>query len=334
MSASRPIDESLLREFPLAELAAGGDKEARGRLVIIGGSASVPGAVLLSGTAALRAGAGKIQLAVPRALSIALGVAFPEAGILALDQTQSGEIACDGNFLRESLAGADVVLIGPGIMSAEAAREVTAQALQQHGPWFVIDAMALTQLKEAAPLMARHEGRIVLTPHAGEMAALWGVPKEHVAREALDIAIEVADQLRCTVVLKGARTCIADVEGRRFTHSLENVGLATAGSGDILAGIIAGLLARNNSAVTASLWGVSVHARAGAHLARCIGDVGFLARELLDQIPALLCAADTQGSTRGRRAAPAVSAGRAYGRQEFRTDHAAMTNVGVSEVWR
>lgn len=153
---------------------------------------------------------------------------------------------------------------------------------------FVIDAMALTGLWNARQILKRHHGRIVLTPHAGEMARLSGHSKERVKADPIRIAREAAERLQCTVVLKGAVTHIATPDGAMFRHARGPVGLATAGSGDVMAGVLVGLAARGASALTASLWSVFIHARAGDVLTRRIGPLGFLSRELLSEIPALL----------------------------------------------
>ncbi len=289
MNAPINIDASLLRELPLAQADGDADKEVRGRVVIVGGSASVPGAARLCGLAALRAGAGKIQLAVPESIATAVGVALMEAGVVRLAQTERGELQGVSSELRSVVEHADAVLIGPGMMDEASAQDITRVLLREVvGPLFVVDAMALTALDDMPELLRRHEGRVILTPHAGEMAALSGRSKADVAANASEIASEIGRHLGCIVVLKGSCTYIAQPEGPTYSHALENAGLATAGSGDVLAGAIAGLAAQGNPALRACIWGVFAHAQAGVRLRSRIGPVGFLASELLMEIPALL----------------------------------------------
>jgi ADP-dependent NAD(P)H-hydrate dehydratase len=129
---------------------------------------------------------------------------------------------------------------------------------------------------------------VVITPHAGEMARLWGIPREEVERRAATLAVEAAQALDVVVVLKGPTTYIAAPDGRCLCNTAGNLGLGTSGSGDVLAGIIAGLCARGAEPFQAAAWGVFGHARAGERLARRVAPLGFLARELLEEVPSVL----------------------------------------------
>jgi ADP-dependent NAD(P)H-hydrate dehydratase len=128
----------------------------------------------------------------------------------------------------------------------------------------------------------------VVTPHAGEMASCLKAEKTEVAGDPAATARRAAELFRCVVALKGAETVIALPDGECYRNRAGNVGLATSGSGDTLGGIVAGLAARGAAPVQAAVWGVHLHARAGDRLARRIGPLGFLARELLDEIPGLM----------------------------------------------
>jgi ADP-dependent NAD(P)H-hydrate dehydratase len=287
---SARVDEAQLRQMPLETISGDADKESRGRLLIIGGSWRVPGGPILSGLAGLRAGAGKVQLALPRSLAPSVGATFMEAGIIPLAETSEGDIDCAHlERVSSELEGADVILLGPGIMDAECGQALTTHVLQRvHGSTLVIDAMALTGMGPSTELFRAYTGRIIITPHIGEMAAFVGRPKEDVAADSEGVARTTSQRLNCTTVLKGSETTIAPPDGRIFLHRADNPGLATAGSGDVLCGLLAGLLARGNSPLTASLWAVHTHSRAGAQLAKRRGPIGFLARELLEEIPSLL----------------------------------------------
>lgn len=284
------ITAEFLRRIPLPQPADDGDKDQRGRVLVIAGSTSVPGAALLAATAALRAGAGKLQIATCRSIATPLGLAVPEALVLGLPETPSGEIDPSAAVeLRERIARCDAVLIGPGMLDEVAAAALTSNLLDcDPRSAFVLDAGALGQLKDGAAVLARHGGRIVITPHAGEMANLLGLDKHEILRRPAEIAGETASLLRCIVALKGARTYIAAPDGGTWTYSDGNVGLATSGSGDTLAGIVAGLLARGVDPLEAAQWGVFLHGEAGNRLARSRGPLGFLARELLAEIPRIM----------------------------------------------
>jgi len=292
VSRPRPVDAEALRDLPLPPLSTGGDKETRGRVLAIAGGARVPGAALLTGVAALRAGAGKLQLAATRAAALALGLAIPEAAVIAVAETPEGEIAAAaGPALAEAAARADAVVIGPGMLDkAEAGR--LALSLLEAAPeaGFVLDAAAMVGLQLTAAAVRAMAGRLVLTPHAGEMAALLGDGKDAVLREPLAAGREAATRSGGVVIMKGATSYIVSPDGRAWAHSGGVVGLATSGSGDVLAGVIAGLLARGAPPLTAAVWGVYAHADAGRRLSASLGPVGLLARELLAEIPRALAA--------------------------------------------
>jgi ADP-dependent NAD(P)H-hydrate dehydratase len=283
------VDAALLATMPLPRHGADADKDDRGRVLVIGGSRAVPGALLLSGVAALRAGAGKLQLATVESAAVHIGVAVPEALVMALAETPGGDIAPGGAAtVMDSLCRCDAVLIGPGMLDEPAATELTIEMLAADGPAFVIDAGALCNLKALAGAMARHGGRIVLTPHAGEMARLMDLDVAAIEADPLAVAKHAAAELGAIVALKGGRTAIAAPDGRTWQYSLGQVGLATSGSGDTLAGVIAGLLARGAAPHEAAIWGVYLHGEAGNRLSATRGPVGFLARELLAEIPSIM----------------------------------------------
>ncbi|MDQ6635900.1 MAG: NAD(P)H-hydrate dehydratase, partial [Gemmatimonadota bacterium] len=282
------VTRALLRRIPLPQPDAGSDKDARGRVLAMGGSAQTAGAILLAGVAALRAGAGKLQLATVRTSAAALGVAVPESLVVALAEGRAGEIAGDaaGRTLSRWIPDVDALLIGPG-MSSDRAALVVLRALvpRLHADaTLVLDAAAILASARATRLL-RHLGRAVLTPHAGEMASLLGIEKEAVEDDPATVAREAAAHLGVVVALKGPETWIAEPDGTLYHYSGGSVGLATSGSGDTLAGIVAGLAARGASAAHAAVWGAYLHGAAGQALARRLGPIGYLARELLDEVP-------------------------------------------------
>ena len=184
---------------------------------------------------------------------------------------------------------ADAFLLGPGL-SEEASAQKLAQMLllSSVGVPFVIDAMSVTGLWDQQRMLTRRGGNLVITPHPGEMAALTGLSKEHINAEPLRVAKEVAGHLQCIVVLKGSATVIAQPDGPTYHYKGGGVGLATSGSGDVLAGALVGLVARGAKPIEAAIWSVYLHGEAGRRLARRVGPLGFLARELPAEIPGLM----------------------------------------------
>lgn len=291
----RDVDASLLRSWPLPAPSHEGDKEARGHVLVLGGSREMPGAVILAATAALRAGAGKLTIATGRSVAQLVALAIPESRVLGLAETEAGGFAVDAVAALDPLADKiSAILIGPGMQDeAATARLVHAllPRLEGGNVKVLLDADAMGALlfpPQGTPAPFRFGTPVLLTPHAGEMAHLTGIAKDEICLAPERHACDAAERWNAVVALKGARTVIAAPSGVRWQHEGGNVGLATSGSGDVLAGIIVGLAARGADLDQAAAWGVAMHARAGEKLAGRMGTLGYLARELPDEIPALL----------------------------------------------
>lgn len=283
------VTPALLRRWPLPRAHADGDKQERGVALVIGGSTEVPGGLLLAGVAALRAGAGKLQLAGPRPICVALGVAVPEARIIALPETSTGNLDRNaGKRAAEHAESADAFLVGPGMLDEDAIQQMMELLLPRiaRGP-LVLDAMALSSLRGGRYRFSA-DAQVLLTPNYPEMARLTGDTLESVERDPAAVATALARAINAVVALKGPDTYIATPDGELFHYSTGKVGLATSGSGDVLAGIAVGLLARGATAEQAGSWAVYLHGEAGNNLARAVGPVGFLARELLTEIPRVM----------------------------------------------
>ena len=277
------LTDELLQGWPLP--MPDGDKETRGRALIIAGSAELPGAARLAGEAALRAGAGKLAVATLSRASDALAVALPEARVLALAHSSGKGIEAGAMEQLTRLArDADAIVIGPG-MEDEDATCALVRALWRSDTRarFVLDAMAMGAVCGGA---VQHE--VVITPHAGEMAHLTGRDKDAVLADPLASAREAARRWGVVVALKGVVTFVATPDGEAWRHDGGNAGLATSGSGDVLAGLIGGLAARGVSVSQAAAWGVRLHGRAGERLAARVGTLGYIAREITLEVPALL----------------------------------------------
>ncbi|HET9482948.1 MAG TPA: NAD(P)H-hydrate dehydratase [Xanthomonadales bacterium] len=288
MSAAGKLTRRALRAHPLPDPCRSESKEDRGQVLVVGGSREVPGAVLLAAIAALRAGAGKLQVATASAAALPLAIELPEAMVMGLPMDRAGRIrAASANVLAQA-ALADALLVGPGMAPTPATQRVAKALLARAPRGVVLDAGAL-QLPVIEAIAARRRARpAILTPHLGEMASLLDRDLAAIENAARDIAREHAQRWGVVLVLKGATTHIGTPDGAVWTHTGGSVGLGTSGSGDVLAGIIAGLAARGADAVGAALWGVYLHAEAGARLSRRSGPVGFLAREIGAEVPALL----------------------------------------------
>jgi ADP-dependent NAD(P)H-hydrate dehydratase len=250
----------------------------------------MPGAALLAARAAMRVGAGKLQLAACESVAPAIAVATPEARVVRLAETPDGGMSgAEAGLIVDLARRAAAVVVGPGLQDEEAIGVIVAALLDDvDGPPLVIDAGALAHLDRRASTLRRRRGRVVLTPHAGEMATCLGMDIEAVKARPLETARRAAERFGAVVALKGAGAHICAPDGRAWLCDRGNVGLATSGSGDTLAGFIAGFMARGADAATACVWGVFVHGEAGARLARRLGPLGYLARELPDEAPAIL----------------------------------------------
>jgi ADP-dependent NAD(P)H-hydrate dehydratase len=259
----RRITTALLRGWPLPQPHANGDKESRGRVLVVAGSDETPGAAILAANGAFRAGAGKVQVATTGAAMASVAQAVPEARVT--------------RFAPSSVAqDVDAAVVGPGMnRSKSLLRYVAKQAMP-----LVIDAAALHALDSpwsGAPA--------IVTPHAGEMAGLLDGDKDAIERHPDEVAVAFARDRGVLVVLKGAVTYVAAPDGGLWTHEHGNIGLAVSGSGDVLAGVIGGLLARGCNCAQAAVWGVALHARAGERMVARHGPLGGLPRELPDYIP-------------------------------------------------
>ncbi|MDB5916074.1 MAG: NAD(P)H-hydrate dehydratase [Massilia sp.] len=300
------VDAAALRAWPLPMPSSDGDKEQRGHVLILGGSREMPGAVILAATAALRAGAGKLTIATGASVAQLVALALPEARVIALAETAEGGFTEAAVGKLDPLADkVDAMLIGPG-MQDEAATAVLVRALlprlEASNTRVVLDACAMGVIlsgggKPPADADAdaddagagfRFNVPVIVTPHAGEMAHLTGASKEDIAADPDDHAARAARRWNAVVALKGARTLVNAPDGARWQHEGGNVGLAISGSGDTLAGIVAGLAARGADLAQATCWGVALHARAGELLAERFGVLGYLARELPGEVPALM----------------------------------------------
>lgn len=287
MSKPTALSTAELKRHPLPAVASG-DKDRHGQLLIVAGSREVPGAALLAGEAAMRAGAGKLQLAVPEDIAIPIGLALPFAKVMGFPAAR------DGGFAREAVKqvisaaeGAHAVIAGPG-MTANRSTEQLAAALCDLGKPLALDAALLHALPEAVADARKARVSPLLLPHSGEMASLLGCSPEDVEANPLECGRRCAKRYGAVVLVKGVQSHIVAPDGRAWLYRGGAPGLGVSGSGDTLAGIAGGLLARGADPLTACLWSVWLHGEAGRRLSKKIGRIGFLASEIPGEVPALL----------------------------------------------
>ncbi len=284
------LDAEWLKRHPLPDHPDDGDKEERGRLLVVGGSRELPGAVLLAAVAGLRAGAGKLQIATAASIALAVGVAIPESRSVGLVETDEGCI--DSGEIDRILCfadGAAAMLLGCGLQHGPALDTMLDKlfAAKLNVP-LVLDAAVLGSLADRAAALKAWPGGVMLLPHAGEMARMIGVEADRIAADPLAAARRAAETFDAVTLIKGEYSHIVAPDGRAVRYKGGGVGLATSGSGDTLAGIVGGLAARGADPFAAVCWGVYLHGEAGRTLGERVGRVGFLARELLDLVPGLM----------------------------------------------
>ena len=274
------VTSSVLREWALP--AVGDSKYGRGEVVVIGGSERAPGAAMLAGIAALRVGAGRLTLGVASSVAPHVAVALPESGVVALSLASLDPIADD-------LGSADVLVLGPGLDDVHEAEALVRQVpdLLRDDSVLLLDAFGLGVLPGLPEVSERLAGRLVLTPNTGEAARLLG---RDLGDDLPGDIVAIAERYNAVVSCQGE---IADATGSRWSVGAGGPGLGTSGSGDVLAGAIAGLVARGATPAQGTVWATHVHAAAGERLAVRVAPLGYLASEILTELPRVLVEIET-----------------------------------------
>jgi ADP-dependent NAD(P)H-hydrate dehydratase / NAD(P)H-hydrate epimerase len=286
--AGQPITERWLAEHlpPRDRLAHKGDF---GRILVIGGSLEYPGAAVLTGIGAMRAGAGLVTIATGVSVQARIAGSAPELTWMVLDEEAPGLVGPGGwRQLAGEAAAYDAVVIGPGLGRLPATqRRVRSLVTTLRSAPVVVDADALNALASEPRWWRDVRTALVLTPHPGEFARLTGTPAptgddDAARREAVAAAAARWNQV---VVLKGARTIVAAPDGALLESQVATPSLATAGSGDVLAGAIGAYLAAGLTPLDAAACGVGVHGAAGVLAAQRIGEAGTLASDIAALLP-------------------------------------------------
>jgi hydroxyethylthiazole kinase-like uncharacterized protein yjeF len=290
MKSPRKLNAAELKRHPLPPVEDG-DKDSHGRLLIVAGTREIAGAAMVCANAAMRAGAGKISIATVASVAPQLGMAVPEARVYAMAEAR------DGGFARSAIARLaklaadyDAVVAGPGMSPTPVATRLAAKLCEAGLP-VALDAALLRGLAPAAAAARLADVPPILLPHSGEMASLLGCGQEEAEADPLGCGREAAHRYLSIVLAKGPQSYIVTPQGQTWKYEGGGPGLGVSGSGDALAGILGGLLARGAPPLAALLWAVWLHGEAGAVLARKIGPIGFFAREIAGEVPALMAKA-------------------------------------------
>ena len=274
-------------------------KGTYGRVYVVAASTGMTGAAALTSTGALRVGAGLVTLGAPESLNPILEVKLTEAMTVPLPETAEGSLALEAkSHIIETVDRTKSVLaIGPGLSQhPETVALVHSLICESNAP-IVIDADGVNALSKSKEILSSLSPQTVLTPHPGEMARLIGGTVEALERDRIGIAQRFAETHNVTLVLKGAPTVVARGDGEVWINSTGNAGMATGGMGDILTGLIAGLIAQKVSPFDAAVLGVYLHGLAGDIVAESIGMHGLMAGDVLNSVPKAikLCGEQSQG---------------------------------------
>jgi len=267
------------------------NKGTFGRVLVCGGSVNYIGAMYLACEAALRVGAGLVTLATPKSLQPILASRLTEATHAPLPESEPGVVSEDAiEALRPFLADSDVLLLGCGLGQSEAALAFVKSLLRETSrlPSLVLDADALNLMARIPQWWQKLPGDAILTPHPGEMSRLTGLSVAEIQSRRLSVARDSAMSWQKTIVLKGAFTVVATPDGKVSINPAMNPGLASGGTGDVLAGAIAGLAAQGPSLCDAAVAGAFVHSQAGEMACGQMGNAGMLASDLLPRLPATI----------------------------------------------
>jgi ADP-dependent NAD(P)H-hydrate dehydratase / NAD(P)H-hydrate epimerase len=261
-------------------------KGVTGHLLVIAGAPGKTGAAVMTATSALRAGAGLVTLGIASGLDTVMASRIMEVMTCLLPETQNGVLgdAAKGIILDE-LAGKKCLAIGPGLGTLPATKALIQGLVPDVTVPMVVDADGLNCLAESPQLFLKAKAPAVITPHPGEMARLAGITVQEVQEDRIGCARNFAERFGVHVVLKGARTLIALPDGEVFINPTGNAGMASGGMGDVLTGVIAGLITQGVSPASAALSGVYLHGAAADYLAKTKGPFGFLAGEVMAGIP-------------------------------------------------
>ncbi len=256
-----------------------------GKVAVVSGSTGMAGSGCLTAKACLRTGSGLVYMAVPSNLINICQTVVPEAVVVNLADSRDTISEKNLNEIIELLKKCDVAAIGPGISTEKSLYNIIKRLAETTDLPIILDADALNIISQNTELFGAFKNQVVVTPHPGEMSRLTGLSISYIQDNRIEVAKKFAALWGVTVVLKGARTVIADEKGHVYINSTGNAGMATAGSGDSLTGIIASLVGQGADAASAAIAGVYLHGLAGDIAAQWKGEYGLNAMDIVENIP-------------------------------------------------
>jgi NAD(P)H-hydrate epimerase len=257
-----------------------------GRVLLIGGARGYSGAITLAARAAVRGGAGLVKVVVPRSIEAIVAGQVPEAMVLGMDETEIGSLDANAwKAIEAALEGADAILMGPGVTTHKDSFVLARNLVRAADAPFVLDADALNVFEGQPHFLAKSRAPMVLTPHPGELALVFGQTIAQVQGDRRGVAIAAAKFTNATVVLKGAGTLIAQNDRPLLVNLTGNPGMATGGAGDVLAGLLTALLGQGLKPYDAARLAVFLHGRSGDHIAWRKSQAGLTAGDLVEEIP-------------------------------------------------
>ncbi len=277
----------IVKDIPkLKPRAAEAHKGDFGKVCIIGGCVGMSGAPALAGRAALRSGAGLVRVAVPKSVLPIVALIEPSYTTISLPEDSAGRISAKAiSAILDAVSDNDCLAFGPGIGISGAIQSIMQTLLEQDGLRLIIDADGLNNLAKVKSWPAGLKADLILTPHPGEIERLWsGLFREQLPSSRNDQAAKLAQQTRSVAVLKGAGTIVTD--GKKvYINKTGNPGMATAGSGDCLTGVITALMGQGMSNFDAAVLGVYIHGLAGDIAAEKLGQISLTAADIIESLP-------------------------------------------------
>lgn len=260
-------------------------KNKCGTVAVIAGSTGMTGAAILSSLSTLRSGAGMTFLICPGQINSVLETNLTEIITLPMDDAHLGYLhsSCIDELMTE-IKNKDVLALGPGLGQHKETAELVHQLLDTQDKPLVLDADGLNVCAQHTDMIKRYKGDLVITPHPGELSRLLQKPVSELVKDRIKTVRQTAADLQCTVVLKGAPAVISSIDGQVIINSSGNSGMATAGSGDVLTGVISGFMAQGLTADKAAKLGVYIHGLAGDIAAQLTGKAGMTATDIMNNI--------------------------------------------------
>jgi hydroxyethylthiazole kinase-like uncharacterized protein yjeF len=271
---------------PLSRTNPRSSKKDFGHLLIIGGSPSMLGAVALSSLAAMRSGAGLVTAAVPRGLNLILQKKISNVIMtMPLAQDRRGAFSLKAyDQLKKIWERFDAIAIGPGLGRGLGSQQLARQVIINCPKPLVIDADALFALSGYTDILLKVKGMRILTPHLGEFSRITDHSVKAIEASRLKIVREFARRYSCVLLLKGHHTVVASMRGETYINKTGNAGMATAGSGDVLTGMITAFLGQGISPFNAAKYGAYYHGKAGDLAAQAQGKLGMIAEDIIDHL--------------------------------------------------